>query len=123
DRVGDLGDDRLLVADDAREERPALPEPCQQVAAQFLLDGFPLVSGGAELGNCPGLAHQKLECSLSFRCRAPSRCGSVWRLPGRRGGSCWAAIAATPPSTRRTPWRRSNRPSQPAATWSSATCT
>ena len=51
DRVGELRQHRLLVADDARQERLAGAQPRQEVAAHLVLHRLALMSGGAELGD------------------------------------------------------------------------
>ena len=51
DRVGELGQDRVVVAHDAGEQLLAGAEAGQEVAAHLLLDRFALVPAGAQLGD------------------------------------------------------------------------
>ena len=57
DRVLDLREDALLVADDPREDRLAALEPADQVVAQFLLDRRRLVPAVPELSDGRRLGH------------------------------------------------------------------
>src|SRR5207248_5520122 len=57
DRVLDLREDALLVADDPREDRLAALEPADQVVAQLLLDRRRLVPAVPELSDGRRLGH------------------------------------------------------------------
>ena len=57
DRVLDLRDDRLVVADDAGQERLAAREARDEVVAHLLLDRFALPATVAEVADCLWFRH------------------------------------------------------------------
>ena len=64
-RVGDLGDDRVVVSTDAGEDGLAGLEPCNEVFSEFLLDRAVSVSGFTELAEGRGAG--VCVCQAAFR--------------------------------------------------------
>ncbi len=106
DRVRDLGDDRFVVAEDAREEGLARFELADQVPAHLLFHVDRLRARLLELSECPRLGHRLLpspsaimeqlrrgRAGASPRPAAPPRCNartSRGCAAGRRGcSSAW----------------------------------
>jgi hypothetical protein len=57
DRVLDLRDDRIVVADDARQKRLAAPQARDEVVPHLLLDRFALPATVAEVADCLWFRH------------------------------------------------------------------
>src|SRR5262249_57713810 len=59
DRVLDLRHDRIVVADDPRQERVAVPEPRDQIAASLLLDRLALPAQSPEITDRVSVGHER----------------------------------------------------------------
>ncbi len=62
--VFDLGDHRVVVADDAGQERLAAPQPGDEVVPHLLLDRLRGVAAGAKLSDRPWLGHDRIFATM-----------------------------------------------------------